>query len=110
MTGTKSVDSSIQIIYFAIPEKDKDKLTEEDLEAKVAELEIKYPEKSLGWFPLKQKHDIHYIRFQTLFDMLEYCQAADILYLWDGWADDFNCRILYEVAKENNIPILYDNE
>lgn len=110
MSEIKTVDPSVQIIYFAIPEKYKDKITEEDLEAIVAGLEIKYPEKSLGWFPLKQKNDIHYIKFQTLFNMLEYFEAADILYLWDGWADDFNCRILYEVAKENNIPILYDNE
>lgn len=110
MSEIKTVDSSTQIIYFAIPEKDKDKIIEKDLEDKVAQLEIKYPEKTLGWFPLKQKHDIHYIRFQTLFNMLEYFEAADILYLWNGWADDFNCKILYELAKENDIPILYDNE
>lgn len=110
MSEIKTVDPSVQIIYFAIPEKDKDKITEEDLEVIVAELEIKYPEKPLGWFCLKQKHNIHYIRFQTLFDMLSDFEAADILYLWEGWTDDFNCRILYELAKENNIPIMYYND
>lgn len=110
MLEIKTVEPSVQVIYFAIPEKDKDKITEEDLKVKVAELKIKYPEKYLAWISLKQKNDIHYIRFHTLLTMLNHFKTADILYLCKGWADDFNCRILCEVAKENNIPIIYYNE
>lgn len=96
------------IVYFVIPEKHKDKITETDLETRIEKLSELYPDRQFGWLPLQEKSGFRYIKLQNLMDMLYSLVAADIVYLWKDWVEDSNCNIIFNIATENNIPVLYE--